>query len=63
MKQWLAVAIAWIVSLFAFWKLGEHNETQNAKIKTLENKQDSVVRGNNAGERASANWVRKNKQR
>lgn len=33
MKQYIALFFGWIVSLFTFWKLGEHNGKQKESIK------------------------------
>ena len=32
MKQYIAIFIAWIVSLFTFWKLGENNGKNKEKL-------------------------------
>ena len=44
MKKWVAIAFAWIVSLFTFWKLGENNGDKKAKIETLKETEKNVAK-------------------
>lgn len=61
MKQWLIIISSWIVSLFASWKLGEHNERQNNKIKEAKRKADILCRSYRAGNDAVAKWLQNHK--
>lgn len=44
MKKWVAIAFAWVVSLFTFWKLGENNGDKKAKIETLKETEKNVAK-------------------
>ena len=44
MKKWVAIAFAWIVSLFTFWTLGENNGDKKAKIETLKETEKNVAK-------------------
>jgi len=47
MKQYIAVFFAWIVSLFTFWKLGEHNGKQKENIKKSQEAEKNLAKATN----------------
>lgn len=44
MKQWIAVAVAWIFSLFAFWKLGEKSGEKNEKLSKFHESEKTLAK-------------------
>lgn len=44
MKHWIAVFLAWVFSLFTFWKLGENNGKKNEKISKLNESEKTLAK-------------------
>lgn len=44
MIQWITIAVAWVASLFAFWKLGEKNGKKNEKISNLQESEKTLAK-------------------
>lgn len=44
MKQWLSVVFAWVISLFAFWKLGVKNGKKDEKISNLQESEKALAK-------------------
>lgn len=44
MTQWIAVILAWVASLFTFWKLGEKNGEKNEKISKLQDSEKILAK-------------------
>ena len=47
MKQYLAIFVAWVISLFTFWKIGENNGQKNEKISNLEKSEKTLAKATN----------------
>lgn len=47
MKQYIAIFIAWIISLFTCWKIGENNGKKNEKISNLKKSEKTLAKATN----------------
>lgn len=55
MKQYIAIFIAWIFSLFTFWKIGENNGKKNEKISNLKKSEKTLAKATNLRNNVDSN--------
>ena len=56
MKQWITIAIAWIVSLFTFWKLGEKSGEKNEKLSKFQENEKTLAKAVNLRNNVDSNF-------
>lgn len=44
MKQYLAIFIAWLITLFAFWKMGENNGKNKEKLSKSQETEKTLAK-------------------
>lgn len=55
MKQWIAIVVAWIASLFTFWKIGESNGKKNEKLSKLQESEKVLAKAINLRNNVDSN--------